>query len=321
MPESFRLTLGQNSFMKQWTLVILLISAVSSVAQDSSVVKGTEVIYGRKDGMALTMMVFKPEKSNKRGIVSVVSGNWRSSFSRLEYFADIAKNYTDRGYTVFNVVHGSQPRYAIPDAVADIKRAVQFIRYNAAGYNIEADYIGIIGASSGGHLSLMAGLADNTGDPKATDPVSRVSGKVQAVACFFPPTDFLNWGVPGLSPTTQKAFLSRMGVLGAFTFTQYDSSRVFYTPVGDSAKFMGIAKAVSPAWLVTADDAPVLIWHGDKDVIVPLQQSKLLEQKMKSAGVPVVLKIKPGAGHGWPNIEEQEKDFADWFDRYLKPKK
>ena len=35
------------------------------------------------------------------------------------------------------------------------------------------------------------------GDPKAKDPVDRVSSRVQAVACFFPPTDFLNYGKPG----------------------------------------------------------------------------------------------------------------------------
>ena len=57
--------------------------------------------------------------------------------------------------------------------------------------------IGITGSSAGGHLSLMQGTAGDKGDPKAKDPIDRVSSRVQAVACFYPPTDFLNYGKPG----------------------------------------------------------------------------------------------------------------------------
>ena len=55
-----------------------------------------------------------------------------------------------------------------------------------------------MGASAGGHLSLMLGTAADAGDPNATDPVDRESSRVQAVACFFPPTDMLNYGKPGV---------------------------------------------------------------------------------------------------------------------------
>ena len=102
-----------------------------------------------------------------------------------------------RGYTVFAVVHGSQPRYTIPEIVADMNRAVRFIRYHAADYHIDPDRIGITGGSAGGHLSLMQGTAGDKGNPDAKDPIDRTSSRVQAVACFFPPTDFLNYGKPG----------------------------------------------------------------------------------------------------------------------------
>jgi len=57
--------------------------------------------------------------------------------------------------------------------------------------------VGITGASAGGHLSLMQGTAGTAGNPDAKDPIDRVSSRVQAVACFFPPTDFLNYGKTG----------------------------------------------------------------------------------------------------------------------------
>ncbi len=72
-----------------------------------------------------------------------------------------------------------------------MKRAVRFIRYNAKEYHIDPAHIGITGASSGGHLSLMTGLSDDKIDTASKDPVNLVSSRVQAVAVFYPPTDFL----------------------------------------------------------------------------------------------------------------------------------
>ena len=154
------------------------------------------MIYGRKFGTALTMDVFTPKKDAKGiGVIIVVSGGFFSSHEAI--YQPSSEPLTDRGYTVFAVVHGSQPRYTVPEIVQDMNRAVRFIRYHAKDYRIDPDYIGTTGASAGGHLSLMLGTAGDTGDPKANDPVDRVSSRVQAVACFFPPTDFLNYGKPG----------------------------------------------------------------------------------------------------------------------------
>ena len=202
----------------------------------------------------------------------MVSGNWVSGFESAQNFVGRAKPFTDNGYTVFLVMHRSGPRYTIPDAVADVKRAIQFIRYNAASYGIDPAYIGITGTSSGGHLALMAGTSDDEMDAGARDPVSRVSSKVQAVACFAPPTDFLNYGQRGFNPSTQKQLLQLLGVTAAFDFKELDSAKRVYSLIQDSAKQRAIATAVSPAQLVTADDAPVYIMHGDADNVVPLQQ-------------------------------------------------
>lgn len=306
--------------MRLLTFIIFFLLFFQAQAQDTMAFTRREVIYGRKDGLAMTMLVLTPAKGNQRGIVSIISGNWISSMGRTQRWIDISKNYLNHGYTVFLVVHGSQPRYSLQDAVGDTKRAVQFIRYNAAQYRISPDYIGVLGSSSGGHLALMAGLADNSGNSASTDPVERISGKVQAVACFFPPTDFLNYGMQGINPAQQKRFLQSLGVLGAFTFTEYDSTKKVYVEVTDSARIISIAKAMSPAQLVTPDDPPVMIWHGDKDLIVPLQQSQVLKQKMEATGLPIVLKIKPGGQHGWRDILEDEKEFIGWFDKQLKVK-
>jgi hypothetical protein len=76
-------------------------------------------------------------------------------------------------------------------------RAVRFVRANADRYGVDPDKLGIAGGSAGGHLSLMQGTAPRPGKPDAADPVERESSKVAAVACLFPPTDFLNYGKEG----------------------------------------------------------------------------------------------------------------------------
>jgi acetyl esterase/lipase len=303
----------------RYILTLLLFACYfQSACQDSTAFTRQEIIYGRKDGLAMTMLALQPTKSNQRAIVSIVSGNWISSLRNQNRWVEISKMYIEKGYTVFLVAHGAQPRYSLQDAAADIKRAVQFIRYNAAQYKIDPNHIGVLGSSSGGHLALMAGLADNTGNPNASDPVERVSGKVQAVACFFPPTDFLNYGTDGMKPSSSKPMLQQLGVLGAFTFREYDSTKKVYVEITDSARITEIARSMSPAQLVTSDDPPVMIWHGDKDFIVPLQQSKILQPKFEALKIPFVLKVKPGAGHGWESILTDERDFIGWFDKHLK---
>jgi dipeptidyl aminopeptidase/acylaminoacyl peptidase len=94
---------------------------------------------------------------------------------------------------------------------------------------------------------------------------------------------------------------------------------MLWVPVTDELKRIEISKSISPALFVTADDAPTLIVHGDADPLVPLQQSQLIVDKFKEAGVPAKLVVKPGAGHGWLTMIADINDFADWFDTYLQP--
>jgi acetyl esterase/lipase len=300
-------------------LLILLLASCMVSATDSLSFSKAEVIYGRKDGMALTMTVLTPKQnSNGKAIISVLSGNWISSERMREGFPERTQMYIDRGYTVFGVMVGCQPRYTIPDEIIDLKRAVRFIRYNAKEYRIDADKIGITGSSSGGHLSLMIATADETVTPKSTDPVDKVSSRVQAAAVFYPPTDFINFGGPNTSETINQAALVFTGVAAAFDFKFWNDTTKTYVTITDTKKRLAIAKEVSPINAVTPDDPPVLIIHGDKDVLVPKQQSESIIAKFKEAKVPCNLIIKEGGTHGWPKREVEEKNFLDWFDKYLK---
>jgi acetyl esterase/lipase len=272
-----------------------------------------DVIYGRKYGLAMTMDIFTPkENANGRGIIWCVSGGW---FSAKPGGVALGKELVDRGYVVFAVIHGSQPKFTIPEVLEDMHRAVRFIKANATKYHVDPDKLGIAGGSAGGHLSLMQGCAPKEGNLKAPDPVDRQSSRVAAVACFFPPTDFLNYGKPGnvaLGGGTLKAFRP------PFDFWERDKETNKLVVIADEERRKEIGKTISPITHVTKDSAPTLIYHGDADTLVPIQQAEIIIAKMKENNVPCELVVKKGAGHGWKGMDQDVKKLADWFDKYLK---
>lgn len=284
----------------------LLAGGCAKAGDEPPQVRKRDVIYGRKDGMALTMDVFTPQKkANGAAIIFVVSGGWFSAHEAIsiKLSRDIIDGLVRRGYTVFAVVHGSQPRYTIPDICHDINRSVRYVRYNAPTYNIVPDHIGITGASSGGHLALLQAMAGDYGNPDAADKIEGTSSRVQAAACFFPPTDFLNYGKTGENGLGEGRL---KGYAAPFAFA-----------ANDPAKKLAIGRLISPITHVSADDPPTLLIHGGSDPLVPLQQSQSMVAALKKVGVPAQLIVKPGAGHGWPDLDKSIPQVADWFDKYL----
>src|SRR5262249_51987059 len=125
----------------------------------------------------------------------------------------------------------------------------------------------------------------------------------------FPATDFLNWGVKG-KEMLNRAF--RPPFTAAVDFHEYDSKKALFVPVTEEKKLREIMHQISPAQHVDASNAPALIIHGDKDELVPLQQSELILAKFKEAGVPAELIVRKGGKHGWPAILDDVDKFADW---------
>jgi acetyl esterase/lipase len=283
-------------------------------ADEPAAARKEDVIYGRKYGTALTMDVFTPKRANGAAVVIVVSGGFFSSHEAIN--PAFARPLLERGYTVFAVVHGSQPRYTIPEIVQDMNRAVRFIRHHAKEYGVDPGRIGVSGASAGGHLSLMLGTAGAAGDPDAKDPVDRESSRVQAVACFFPPTDFLNFGKPGKELIHAKDHAPPFRA--AFDYRQLDPESRLWVPVTDPARLREITRDISPVTHVSPDDPPTLIIHGDADTLVPLQQSEEIVAAFEKAKVPSKLVVKPGFGHGWLTMAQDMNTLADWFDEHLK---
>ena len=261
----------------------------------------SEIEYGRRNDKPLMMDVFQPPSPNGAGVVLVVSGSWKSSEDSVRPF--LFAPFIRRGYTVFAVRHISQPECLIGDIVDDLHRSVRFIRHNASTYGIDPDRIGVIGGSSGGHLSLMLGTRGGLGDPNAEDEIDRESSAVQCVACFYPPTDLLNLG-----ESTEN--LGDGGPPKSF--------RKGFGPRGEDLEdWKVLGRELSPIYHVTAAMPPTYIVHGDADTLVPVDQSERFVGVARDEDLNVKLDIRPGKGHGWPTMILEIPRFADWFDEHL----
>lgn len=262
-----------------------------------------DVIYMKSGGAAFTMDVFRPAKPTGIGVIFMVSGGWSSDHASINPL--IATAFNAQGITVFEVVHGAQPRYKIPEIEAQVARSIRFIRTNATKFGIEPNKIGIFGASSGGHLSLMSGVVGDNGKPDATDPVEKASSRPNAIVAWMPPTDMINFGAPGRMPFKEQKYLVFQGAFPV-------------KPDAPIEEMAAVAKALSPIYGITPSFPPTLLMHGDKDDLVPVEQSQKLDAVFAEKGVDHKLIIVPGAGHGPAGFVERFSDVIDWFKTKLK---
>lgn len=270
----------------------------------------TDVVYGHKLGLALTFDVYRPTQPIGAGVIFINSGGYRSPVQQFHVDTDDGlrlmtdaeqdargpgalrlRALVERGFTVFNVRHGSSPRFLLPEITSDIRRAVRVIRDTAADYDVDPERLGLFGGSAGGHLSLLAGVTPEVTVSEPVDHLDRLPAPVAAIVAYFPPTDFTN-----VSSQSRERF-----------------------PALDFAP--DLRRAHSPVYFATADDPPTLIIHGDQDTLVPLDRGQRMHDALIGEGVTSKLVVIQGAGHGF---RDEDADRAmtlviDWFEQYLVP--
>jgi acetyl esterase/lipase len=295
---------------RAWGLIsagVALLS-VAAAAQETSYAQRENVVYGEVHGVGLLMDVFTPNgKGNGLAIVDVISGAWYSDRGKIR---DHARAQTfdilcRKGYSVFAIRPGSITKFSAPEMLANLNIGIRWVKEHSKDYGIDADRLGLMGASAGGHLACLAAV---TAENEKTEGGKRVtSTRVKAAAVFFPPTDFLNYGGKIVDVRTDD----RLGQL----------VRRLALPQGLSNESAEEATQkvaqICPARLVTSQAPPFLLIHGDADLVVPLQQSEVMLAALKTASVDAQLIVKPGGGHPWPTMHEEVQVLADWFDRQL----
>lgn len=257
-----------------------------------------DVVYGHKDGLALTFDVLQPDQDpNGAAVLFLVSGGWYSRWTPPDAMRSFLKPYLDRGYTVLAIRHGSSPRYGIPDAVSDVRRAIRFVRQNSERFGIDPSRMAALGMSAGGHLALMLATTGDDGQPDAEDSVDTVSSRLATVVALVPPTDLrvMVWDAADSDPV-------------------YRGFPALDLPLDDAAEN-------SPLLHVSKDDAPALVIMGGQDKLVPAQHGEWIQKAFEKHDVPSQLVILENSGHG---LEGEDRETAmrailEWLDRHLLP--
>ena len=258
-----------------------------------------DVVYGHKDGLAMTFDVIKPKsKPNGAAVIFMVSGGWVSSYNPPQQTAMRFRALLEKGFTIIPVRHGSSPKYFIPEIVSDVRRAIRFIRHNAKQWSVDPNRLGVFGASAGGHLSLVLGTASDAGDPAAKEDFMKESDRVASVVAYFPPVDLRGWARGENPPPPADGKRERFPALNF-----------------DKAK----APDYSPIVFVSPDDPPTLLIHGDKDDLVPISHSQRIHEAFQQNKVKSEFITIPGAGHGFQGDDGKRASAAmlSWFEQTL----
>ncbi|MCM2313791.1 MAG: alpha/beta hydrolase [Thermoanaerobaculia bacterium] len=265
---------------------------------ESSVYPAME--FARADGQSLFLDLFVP---SGRGpfpvIVSVHGGSWASG-TRDQGLAILQ---LDRGYAVANMDYRLAPASTWPAQVEDAKAAVRWLRANSGRFALDPGRIGVMGLSAGGHIGAVLGTSHGV---TALEGIELGNGgyssEVQAVVDYFGPSDLLK--------LKQQALPCMPG----------DPN----DPAEAPSQLLGCtlplcpekAATANPITYVTPDDPPFLLLHGTSDCLVPWQQSQILHDALRKAGVRSKLIVIPFATHGdplflAPPIQQQVNEFLD----------
>ena len=254
-----------------------------------------DVVYCSPDGAPQRMDVYFPESGGPwPAVLYVHGGGWmHGDKAEAGMFAPLM---TSHGYLVVSINYRLYPPAVFPAMVQDVKCAVRSLRANASQYNLDPNRIGAMGVSAGGHLVALLGTADQSAGWDVGEYLEE-SSRVQAVIPLA--------GVMDLSRSFPNADIETMKRVG---FGEYN-----------------VAEA-SPITHVTPDDPPFLLIHGDRDDLVPVEQSQVMYDRLVQVSVPAELVIVQNAGHSMsapngsttPTLAEINQILLDFLARYLK---
>ena len=244
-----------------------------------------DLVYTTIGQRDLMLDLYLPAKEASRPLPVVMwihGGGWRSGSKNN---AGPARAMIEKGFAVVDVDYRLSGEAIFPAQIQDCKAAVRWVRANAKKYELNPDRIGAWGSSAGGHLVAMLGVSGDVNEFE-TDVHSDYSSRVQAVCDWFGPTDLLKMNtqaVPGATMNHDAPDSPESLLIGG--------------PI-QQEPFRTKATKANPIIYVTADDSPILIVHGDNDLLVSHRQSEEFHQALTKAGVKSSLHIEPGAGHG-----------------------
>lgn len=257
-----------------------------------------DVEYGKGGDETLRLDLAWPESLADRApcVVVIHGGAWRAGNKSAH--TDLIYKFAQTGYVSASLQYRFCPKHVFPAQVEDVKCAVRYLRANAERLHIDPARFGAVGFSAGAHLSMMLGVTNEKDGLEGNGGWPDQPSQVQAVVAYFGPTELAAADIPAASLPLVRDF------------------------IGGTAQEKPDAYAkASPVTFVSAGDAPLLIFQGTKDPLVPHTQAYKMADAMTAAGVPGRVELLLGAAHGWggEQLDRTVKETFLFFEQKLKP--
>jgi acetyl esterase/lipase len=282
------------------TLLGLLAGPVQTQASGASSDADTQVI---KDiayadpvppgsaGHLLDLYVSQTPGTALRPLLIVTGGSAWLRENGKDYAAELAPFFVNTGFVVAGVSIRSSLNAPFPAQLHDIKAAIRWLRANASNYRIDPHRIAIMGTSSGGWAATMAGVTGNAPELEGEVGLTGVSSSVQAVVDLYGPTDFLQMDKHMIDC---PGFNERFGLNDCHNDPASPESMLVGCAIQDC---VGTTQRANPITYVDSATPPMLLAHGQADLLVPHHQSELLYDALNSACTDAVIYSVPEVGH------------------------
>ncbi|RCS41552.1 alpha/beta hydrolase [Bremerella cremea] len=264
------------SIVMRLLLFLLLVCLLSSAnAAEPRVTKDIE--FANVDGHSLKLDLYQPDSTGGPLVVWIHGGGWKGGSKT----SCPLKWLTDHGYNVASISYRFTDKATFPAQIHDCKAAIRWLRAHQEKYGYSTDKIAVAGSSAGGQLAALLGTSGDVKELEGTVGGNLdQSSRVDCVIDYFGATDFI------LRSKTQPHVANQEG------------TSVYKLLGGGADQQVELAKQASAVNFVSSDDPPFLVFHGDQDKTVLLDQSERIQEVYDEAGLPLELIILEGAGHG-----------------------
>ena len=246
-----------------------------------------DVTFAKYGDRTLQMDIYSPKNAPEKlpAIVCIHGGGWGKG-AKIHH-RNVAQALAAEGYVTASIDYRLSGEAKFPAHIHDCKAAVRFLRANATEFGVDADHIGAIGHSAGGHLAALLATSGGVAELDGDGGNAEFSSAIQAVVPMGGQTDFMS------ERNREKS--ASAAIWQEFLGGSQDEVPETY-------------RLASPLAHLDKNDPPVWLITGEKDDSSTRADS--LRQKMDEFGIPNGLTIIKAAPH--PFTVKQV-----WFDQMM----
>jgi acetyl esterase/lipase len=245
-----------------------------------------EVPYGTD--VKQTLDVAWPQEDRKsegrRPIVAIIHGGGWTAGDKHMFFPTM-RALVDHGWVAATINYrlARDEARAFPAGVRDTRCALAWIVKHAHEMNGDPERLALIGASAGGHLAALIGVAPDEWADGCDDVKLHVAG----VISYYAPLDF----------RTIEDKYPRQMQMAVWELLRADAG---------SPEWKDRALRATPETFLDESDPPFLLLHGSADTVVPVDDSRAFKRALDARGIPALLVEVEGQKHGFPVLSRRE---------------